>query len=244
MSTAHRGGLPEVLVVVPARGGSKGLPRKNLVRIAGHNLIEYAAACIQGAHTPLHAVLSSDSAEILDWGVRCGIEIVRRPAHLAQDDSPVVDAVLHALEEMERRHGTVYRIVVLLQPTSPFRTGADLDAVVRLCREEGVDSVISVVEEDDHHPARMYRLRSGLLEPFLPAFERARRQDIPPAYYRNGCFYAVRREALMNSRQLITGRKKPYLMPRQWLCNIDDQRDLMLAELMAPQWLREVGLFS
>jgi len=108
----------------------------------------------------------------------------------------------------------------------------------------GVDSVISVVEESDHHPARMYKLQSGQLVPYLPALERARRQDIPPAYYRNGCFYAVRREALMESRQLITGRKKPYLMPRQWLCNIDDLRDLMLAELIAPQWLKEVGLFS
>ncbi len=226
----------KVLFIIPARGGSKGIPGKNLKRIAGKTLIEHAYDCAKAATHPLTTVLSSDDARILEHGETLGMELVVRPEHLASDRAKVTDAILHCLYEMENRKKCRYEIVILLQATSPIRSGKDLDTVIGLFEDDAVENVISVVCSNEMHPARMYRLEEEKLVPLEAKYESANRQEINPVYYRNGCFYAVRRKVLVEQKTLMSKNKTPYIMPWSQLCNIDEPVDLIVAEALMKAW--------
>ena len=123
----------------------------------------------------------------------CGCEVLYRPAELAADDTPMLPVVRHALEAVEAGEGNRFDYAVILQPTVPLRTGDDIDRALELLVETGADSVISVYQVFDHHPARMYRLVDGRLVPYAPEPSGRLRQDLPPVYHRNGAIYAFRR---------------------------------------------------
>ncbi len=228
----------KVLGLIPARGGSKGVPRKNLRPVAGEPLLAYAVRAALDSRRLTAVVTSTDDPEIAALAGELGSRVLLRPAELAADDTPMVPVALHALEHEERELGEPFDALVLLQPTSPIRTGADVDAVIEiLAGEPRVDTVISVSAMDDVHPARMYRLgEDGVLEPLWSEWETAQRQDLPVVYYRNGALYAVRRRALIDHRSLMAGRKRAYVMPREQLVNVDDERDLLIADLLVGRW--------
>ncbi len=229
-----------VLVIIPARGGSKGIPGKNLVKIYGKTLIEYAAQCVKEARNPyLDAVLSSDDEKILNHGKEIGLNVSKRPKKLAEDQSNVVDTVLFTLNEWENKWKKKYDIIILLQPTSPIRTGKDLDKIIDMFGNPDINSVISVVPLNEMHPARMYKINNDKLESFLKEFETLRRQEIPPAYYRNGCFYAIRKNILLKEKTLMPENKTPYIMEAKWLCNIDEPMDLEIAKVKIKLWKAE-----
>ena len=234
--TLEQQGAKKVLAIIPARGGSKGIPGKNLKKIEGRSLIEHAFDCAREAKSPLTVVLSTDDAEILQHGRQMGIELVERPAELATDQAKVIDAIKHCLHQMESRKGARYEIVVLLQPTSPIRNGEDLDAVLRLFDRPEVESVISVVSANEVHPARMYEMADNKLVPLDKRYETANRQIIRPVYYRNGCFYAIRRETMLRENTLMPQNKTPYVMPASRLCNIDEPVDLIIAKALVKAW--------
>lgn len=230
------------LGIIPARGGSKGVPRKNVRTVADQPLIAYSIRTALASSLLTRFVTSTDDDEIADVALRFGSPVLRRPPELGTDDTPVAAVMLHALEHAERDAGEHFETVVLLQPTSPVRTGSDVDAVITLLQNDAeADCVISVCPMDDVHPARMYHLGdAGRLDPIWPEWESEQRQHLPLVYYRNGALYAVRRDVLIRHRAVIAGSKLAYVMPRAELANIDDERDLMAADVVVRVWKEKV----
>lgn len=223
-----------VLGLVPARGGSKGVPRKNIRPLGGRPLLQWTAEAALGARTLARVVLSTDDPEIADAGRRCGLEVpFLRPAELAGDRAPTLPAVQHALSELERT-GDRFDAVCLLQPTSPFRTSEDIDACVTLLEEGGADAVVSVRRvPDEHNPHWVYfrdesgalRLSTGEAQP-IP-----RRQELPPAFHREGSVYVTRRDVVMGG-SLYGTRLLAYEVDPARSVNIDTMDDWARAEAL------------
>lgn len=226
----------KVLVIIPARGGSKGVPKKNIKILGDKPLIAHAIDCAKASKKTTRFIVSTDSEEIAEVAKQLGSEVIQRPEDLATDTSNVVTAVEHVYQELQED----FEIIVLLQPTSPLRTSADLDHIISMFENDTIDGVISVVPMDDMHPARMYNLGSNAeLIPFITEGETARRQDLKPVYYRNGCFYAVKTEAFFKEKSFMVTNKKAYIMNADWLANIDTPRDFKIAEILYQDWKDE-----
>ncbi len=224
-----------VLGLIPARGGSKGVKRKNVKLLDGKPLISYAIECAQASEFISTVAVTSDDEEIIEVASTFeGVEVIKRPNDLAQDTSSVVPVVEHALKYLDEQ----FDFIVLLQPTAPIRTGVDVDNVLKLFGEDTLlEAVISVIPMDDVHPSRMYVLESDAsLLPFTGEAETARRQELEPVYYRNGCIYAVRTEVFIKQKTLMPPRKKAYVMPADWLANIDSPRDWIVTEALVKAW--------
>jgi CMP-N-acetylneuraminic acid synthetase len=227
-----------VLGIIPARGGSKGVVGKNIRLVAGEPLIAYSIRAAQKSHSLTYFLTTTDDERIAEVAERYDSPVLVRPADLAQDESPMVPVVLHALEYVEQATKRQYDVVVLLQPTSPIREGTDIDAVIRMFEHDPeLEGVVSVCAMHDTHPARMYHLdEEGRMEPLWSDWETARRQDLPVVYFRNGSIYAVRRSTLVEQRTLMSKRKKAYVMPVERLANIDDERDLVITDTLVQMW--------
>lgn len=183
--------------------------------------------------------VSSDSQEILNLAKQDGIIIHKRELEIATDSSSVIDTVEVVLKEAESKFLVTYDVILLLQPTSPIRTGADIDTAIDcLLQSDEINTVISVCEMKDIHPARMYNNESGVLIPLNDTFEQVRRQDIPPVFYRNGAIYLTKRRAFLKHKSLMSKPIKPYIMPYDQMLNIDEPRDIKLAEVLINDWLK------
>ena len=191
-----------VLGVIPARGGSKGVPKKNIKLLGGKPLIGYTIEAGKASKLLTDCIVSTDSEEIATVAQELGAEVpFIRPGNLATDRAKAIPVIQHALEVMETTTGQPYDAVLMLQPTTPFRSGADIDKAISILDETGADSVISVVDVEGHHPARMKFLREGKLidPPYCEAYENQPRQELESMYLRNGAIYLTRREILMNN---------------------------------------------
>lgn len=228
--------IMNVLAIIPARGGSKGVKDKNIREVDGMPLIAYSIQCAQESKLLNKVIVSTDSQKIADIAGQYGAEVQMRPEDLAQDDSSIVSVIQYVLDKCQRDNYHT-DLVVLLQPTSPIRRAQDVDSVITLFADESIDGVISVVRMDDVHPARMYTLTEELrMVPFMKDHEYTRRQDLQPVYYRNGCIYAVRTSAFGKYNSVMVDNKKAYVMPFQWLLNIDHERDMILADSLVKLW--------
>lgn len=211
-----------VLAVLPARGGSKGLPGKHLLPAAGRPLIAWTIAAAHGARDIDRTILSSDDDEIISVARELGCDVpFRRPAHLATDTATSIDVVLHAVDAFPD-HG----IVVLLQPTSPLRTAADIDAALTTFATAGAPACVSVTPSEQS-PYWMYRFgEGGRLQPIvtLPSGV-TRRQDLPPAYMLNGAIYVADIEWLRRSRSFVTPDTVAHIMPPERSIDIDTGAD-------------------
>ena len=218
--------------MVPARGGSKGVPGKNLRPLAGRLLIEYAADAARQSGVVDRTILSTDSAEIADAGRRIGMDVpFVRPAELSQDESPMLGVIVHAVRELGSR-GWSPRIVVLLQPTSPLRRPEHVPNAVELLRETGADSVVTVVEVPKHQsPDYVMRIENGTLRPFLAEGAGVtRRQDARVAYSRDGTVYAFRRDTLERHGSIYGTDCRPLVFPAEESLSIDTPGDWEQAE--------------
>ncbi len=227
----------KILAVITARGGSKGVPRKNIRLVCGKPLIAYSIETALQIRDRLYRIIvSTDDAEIAGISRKYGAEVpFMRLPELAVDKTPTLPVLQHAVRFVEEQDGTRIGWVLLLQPTSPLRTKADILAALELAQLGDCDSVISVVQAPTH-PLFMKRIENGQLLSFsdvLVENEGTRRQDAqPPAYVRNGAIYLTRRDVLME-RNSIWGRFiRPYVMPPERSVNVDSELDLKLAELM------------
>lgn len=187
-----------VLAVIPARGGSKSIPRKNLVDVAGRPLIAWVIAAAQAAKRLDRVVVSTEDDEIAETARRWGAEVpFVRPPELATDTVSLIPVVQHALAAMD---GLGFRadVVVSLQPTSPGLTGADIDAAVAKLEETGADSVATVVRVEHEHPYWAKRLDGDRVRPFSADTNESylQRQDLPPAYFFDGAVFVRRRRLL------------------------------------------------
>lgn len=216
--------VKRAVAIIPARGGSKGVPGKNKRHVCGRPLIHYTLDAARAATKVEKIFVTTDDPDIAEICTEFdAIEVIRRPADIAQDDSPVIEAVRHALqaEEMDA--------IILLQPTSPFRTGADIDAAISLFRANGMTPVCSVCQVEDAHPARMYRIEDGHLISLMPELAELRRQELPPVYHRNGAIYVFGQRELERG-QIIVDQMIPYVMGHEASVNIDTEIDLLLLE--------------
>ena len=212
----------KVLALITARGGSKGLPRKNVLLVGGKPLLAWTVDAAISAECVDRVVLSSDDHEIMDAARSAGCDVpFCRPAHLASDVATSVDVVLHALDQLPG-----YEYVVLLQPTSPLRTAADIDAAFKLMIESGVPSCVSVCDVDQS-PYWMYKVAAGnKLQRLLPEIDGiTRRQDLPPIYVLNGAIYIARIDWLRANRSFVGEETVAYLMPKGRSLDIDTAQD-------------------
>jgi CMP-N,N'-diacetyllegionaminic acid synthase len=222
-----------IVAIIPARGGSKGIPRKNLVQIAGRPLIAYAIEAARSAVSIDRVLISTDDSEIADVSRELGAEVpFQRPLEFADDLAPMLGVLRHALAWLETQ-GVVVEALVLLQPTSPLRTAHHIEEAVTLFRSAPASSVVSVVEvPHQFSPVSVMKLTDqGTLSPFLgDKVIVTRRQDKPKAYARNGPAVLVCHSDTLRSGELYGTNCVPYFMSKEDSLDIDTQHDLILAE--------------
>jgi CMP-N-acetylneuraminic acid synthetase len=222
-----------VLGLIPARGGSRGVPNKNIRPLCGKPLLQYTAEAALAARHLTRVILSTEDDEIADVGRQCNLEVLfRRPAELARDETPMLPVVKHALAFMEEL-GEQLDAVCLLQPTNPLRRSEDIDACIELIDSSKADAVISVLPVPaEHNPHWVYfadesgvlRLSTGESEP-IP-----RRQDLPCAFHREGSVYVTRRRVLLEHGNLYGKNLVGYEMDPDRSVNIDTVNDWARAE--------------
>jgi CMP-N,N'-diacetyllegionaminic acid synthase len=221
-----------VLALVPARGGSKGIPDKNIRPLAGRSLLHYAAQAAFASGVVDRAVLSTDSERIAAEGRLARLDVpFLRPAALAQDDTPMLPVIEHAVSALTEA-GWEAEIVVLLQPTSPLRTGSHIRAAVEALRETGADSVVTVVELPRHlSPDYVMRIDHGRLVPFLAEGTRiTRRQDARPAFVRDGTAYVFWTRTLREQRSIYGNHCHPLIVGAHESVTVDTPDDWEAAE--------------
>lgn len=224
-----------VLGVVTARGGSRGIPRKNIRPLCGKPLLEYTAEAALGAKSLSRVILTTEDAEIAEIGKRCGLETpFIRPVELAGDDTPTLPVLQHAVRTLEDARDR-YDAVCLLQPTNPLRRSEHIDRCVEMLVSSGADSVVTMLPVPaEYNPHWVYfedaagflRISTGETSP-IP-----RRQDLPPAYHREGSVYVTRRDVLMEQNSLFGTRLAGYLMNPEESVNIDSLEDWERAEIL------------
>jgi CMP-N,N'-diacetyllegionaminic acid synthase len=229
----------QILGIIPARGGSKGVPGKNIRMLAGKPLISHT---IEAAlHSQLtKTIVSTDDENIAALAKHAGIEVpFIRPPEISGDTAKSIDVALHALSEMEKIDKCQYDAIMLLQPTAPFKTAEDIDQCIKIFEANPqADSVISVVDVLAHHPARMKYLENGKLidPPFCEAYENQNRQELRQLYIRNGAIYLTRRDTLL--KHSYKGKIcMAHIMPEIRSINIDTIHDFELAEWTYQQYL-------
>jgi CMP-N,N'-diacetyllegionaminic acid synthase len=225
----------KVLGIIPARGGSKGITRKNLVRLAGRPLLHFTIRAAQGSKRLSRAILSSEDDEINALGRSLGMDVpFVRPMELATDAASSVTVAKHALQFAENEEGKQYDAVCLLQPTCPLRVASDIDTAIEILESSDADAVVSLTQVEEPHPLKMMILNGGLVHPLFPDRwrETLRRQDLPPTFCLNGAIYCTRRAVLIERGSLWGKRTLAYIMPAERSVNIDSLLDLKLAECL------------
>jgi N-acylneuraminate cytidylyltransferase/CMP-N,N'-diacetyllegionaminic acid synthase len=224
----------KILAIIPARGGSKGVPRKNVCLLAGKPLIAWTIEAAKQSDLLDRIVLSTDAEYITEVAQTYGINVpFLRPVELAQEDTPGIAPVLHAVSWLEQNESYYPDYVLVLQPTSPFRTSSDIDAAIRLAQQNQADGVVSVVPVHQHPYWTKCISDDGRLVDFLPLEkDYPRRQDLPPVYALNGAIYLVKREVLLEQQTYYTERTFAYIMPPERSLDIDTSWDLYLAGLI------------
>jgi CMP-N-acetylneuraminic acid synthetase len=225
----------KVLGIVTARGGSKGIPRKNTIPLLGKPLLAYTAEAALSAKRLTRTILSTEDEEIASIGRAWGLDVpFLRSADLARDETPSIPVLQDAVRRLEQT-GDHYDAVFTLQPTNPLRRAQDIDGAVDLLERTGADSVISFVDVGEKHPARMKFINSEgkvIDPPFKEEFEGQRRQELPKLYLREGSIYLTRRSVLMEQGSVQGSDCRAWLIPEDRACNIDTPFDLFLAEQM------------
>lgn len=228
-----------MLAVIPARGGSKGVPDKNIRKLAGRSLLSYTVQAALESEIFEKVIVSTDSDQIAEEARRCGAEVpFMRPAELAGDLVSSDDVIVHAVNYYQR-NGKKYETVWKLQPTSPLRTAVHIKEAYQLFLERKADSVISVCM-CEHSP-----LWSGILDEdmHLDHFisnevKRACRQEMPAYYRLNGAIYIAKTESLIENRSFLGQNSIAYIMPQEVSIDIDSEMDFRIAEFLCEYGLR------
>lgn len=228
-----------ILAVIPARGGSKGIPYKNICDLNGKPLIAYAVDEALGCAADLYKVIvSTDDPKIAEIAIQYGAAVpFMRPHELATDEATSLSVVQHAVYEIEKQQGVRIDWALLIQPTNPLVLSQDIQAVVNLAKQNpDATSVVSICAVQDH-PLKIKTIHDGLLKPYIVgAPETIRRQDFPETVYkRNGSLYMTRRDILLDGSDLYGDRIIPYEMPLERSIDIDTAFDLDLVRFMLAQ---------
>lgn len=219
-----------IIAVIPARGGSKSIPRKNITPLAGKPLIAWTIEAAKQVKEIDRIIVSTDNDEIGGVSVKNGAEVYNRPAHLATDDALIIDTLRHLLETL-RNEGEKADIFILLEPTCPLRSAEDIRECIKMISEEGVDSV-ATFKEAELNPYRAWKIENNRpdvfisgVNPWLP------RQKLPKAYQLNGAVYAFMIDGLThNVPNILFGNSAAVIMPPERSVDIDGWNDIYIAE--------------
>lgn len=220
----------KILCVIPARGGSKGIPDKNIYPICGKPLIVYSIECALACSVIDEIYVSTDSRKIADVAEKSGVKVPElRPAGLSGDKVKSIDVVKDIISKYPPG---VFDILLLLQPTAPLRIANDVMKCLEIaCSDELCTSVVSVCRIEDHHPMKMKKIRDGYLAPFIDGTEsEVPRQELPPAFRLNGAIYATKVSVILKDNNFFGDRSIPYIMPEEKSVSIDCVTDIVLSE--------------
>ena len=224
---------PKVLALIPARGGSRRLPGKNLLKLCGEPITVWSIKAAQQSKYVDRIVVSTDSDEISEVARAAGADVpFMRPNYLASDTASSLDVVKHALNELNQK-GQCYEFIVLLQPTSPLRTSKHIDESFELLQSKDADAIVGVTELD--HPIELTnRLPDDLsMKGFFTTDSHLRSQNFPKRYRVNGAIYLVRVESLIKENTIfLSDRIYAYKMDREVSVDIDTPYDLRLADAL------------
>lgn len=231
--------MSRTLAVIPARGGSKGVPRKNIRDLCGKPLIGHMIGHALAVPAITDVVVSTDDAEIAEVARQQGAQVpFMRPAELAEDHMPSWPTVRHALQEMEKLRGQDYDYVVMLQATAPMCRPQDIAACLARLSRNDCESVVTVVRVTTHHPFRMKRIVGDdiLINLIDQGFEDMRpRQSLPPVYQRSGAVYASRRKVILEQDTVVGMDARCVVVPEETGLEIDSPLDFELVRLVMEQ---------
>ena len=216
----------KIIAVIPARGGSKGFPRKNIQELSGKPLVAWSIGSAQASKLLDHFVVTTDDVTISKVSEEWGAQVICRPSELATDTANIESALFHALEKMEGN----WDLIVLLQPTSPLRLGQDIDDCIRTMFEKNAPAAISVCEPQKS-PYWMYKVsEEARMSPVAAEIDAVRRQDLPKVYSLNGAVYVAEIEWLKSNGRFMSADTAAHIMPIFRSVDIDSELDLVIAE--------------
>jgi CMP-N,N'-diacetyllegionaminic acid synthase len=233
----------KILAIIPARSGSKGIPKKNIKYLLGKPLITWTIEQAKKSSLIDTVFVSTDSEEIANIAEKWAVHVpFLRPPELAKDDSPTIDAINHVIESFEKE-GKTYDIIVLLEPTSPLRKAGDIDAAIRLFLDHynHADALVSLGEVQLENPFIMEYIENNRLKKVISTNNQFyQRQQMPKVYFPYGVIYLSKIETLKKTRTFYQENTIPYLIERWQNYEIDDICDFLCVETILKQKLREV----
>lgn len=222
-----------IIAIIPARGGSKGLPRKNIKLLNGKPLIAYTIEEALKSKFLDRVFVSTEDDEIAKISKNYGAEIIQRPKDLAEDDSLRRDVIKHVIQTLKSKLNYEAEVIVYLQPTSPLRTVTDIDSALDMYLKNRYDSVVSVCKSSES-PYWSLTIKNQIFKPLFgwDYFMNKQRQDLPTSYILNGALYITSVKKFIQNNNLFSKRTLPYIMPIERSIDIDDDLDFKLAELL------------
>lgn len=223
----------KVVAIIPARGGSKRLPGKNIRLLGGKPMIAYALEAAQNAQMVNRVIVSTDDADIAEVAKKYGAEVpFLRPENLSGDEAKTVDVLKHTLTFLQETEQYIPDVVVLLQATSPLMLSEDIDATIEKFLHTGVRSCVTVCKIKER-PEYMYSHDEGVAKPLLPSSDKlSSSQKLSPLFRLNGAVYALKKETLFDSIIIDDTSLALHIMPEERSVDIDELRDFELAELL------------
>lgn len=226
----------EILAIIPARGGSKGIKNKNIRLFGGKPLIAHTIDCAKKSKLINRLIVSTDSAEIANISKKYGAEVpFLRPAELAQDKSKVVDAIIHLLNKLKKDEHYQPDYIVLLQPTSPLRTVTDMDNALKLCFKRRADAVVSLCSTEQ---LLFTKDKNDLLQMVVDKkfLNSTNRQELSSTYKLDGSMvYAIKTKVFLARKFFLTGKLVGYIIPRWRAVDLDETQDFVVGELIFRQ---------
>lgn len=222
-----------ILCVIPARGGSKGLPGKNIKEISGKPLIAYSIEQAKGAKYIDRVIVSTESRKIAAIARRYRAEVpFMRPKKLAADDCSIIDVLLHAMDWMENREKFKFDILALLHATAPLRTTEDIDNSIKLLVDKKADNVFSVAEAHRNPYFNMVEMRKDGTAGLVKKGSFVTRQSAPRVFDMNASIYVWWKDVLRKEKSVFLKKSHVYIMPRERSVDIDDYLDFRIAEML------------
>ena len=221
----------KILAIIPARGGSKRIPLKNIRELCGKPLIFYAINSSINSRYIDRVIVSTDDKKINEISENLGSEVIERPKELAKDNTPSTDVVFHVLEVLQKENYNP-SLIVLIQPTSPLRNKEDIDNSIELFLKNKGESLISV-SEFKHPPYWCFKIEKGLLKPLYDKhYLIMRSQDFEKFFRPNGAIFISKPKDLYKNKTFYTENTIPYIMPSERSIDIDDEFDFLIAEFL------------
>lgn len=223
----------EILCVIPARGGSKRLPGKNIMELNGMPMIAYSIEAALGSEFVDRVIVSTDDEEIKEVALRFGAEVpFMRPAELGRDDSTSIDVLLHAVKWLEEKEGYTFDLLVLLQATSPLRGFEDVDSCVKMIADSGADNVISVTASHTNPYLTMLEIGEDGFARHFKESDYNGTGSHPSVFEINGAVYVWRKETINRERPFFLDKTMPYVMDAERSIDIDTIMDFKIAEMV------------